>query len=293
MMPFDLLKASLLDLLYELRETELRLILGGGYGLYLKRQFIRESGAKTLLPVFPEARSTNDLDVFLRTEILADPNSARLLEETLYHLGYSAIESAKYYQFSREITIQGDTRRVKIDLLTGPVSHDVDPARLRLEDNRRIKPRDKTIRLHARLTPEAVAIDYAPVEIKVHGQRSTGEEYAGIVFLPHAFAYALMKLVASHDKEQRNDLDGARKHALDLYLILAMTTSEEWDTAQRFRSEYSAEPILREAAAIILDYFGHSEARGVLRLREHPQFTHDMDIREFLSILAELFPDER
>jgi|GEM_PF-3935920 len=32
------LRTALLDLLFELRDADLRLIIGGGYGLYLKRE---------------------------------------------------------------------------------------------------------------------------------------------------------------------------------------------------------------------------------------------------------------
>ena len=68
---FSILTASLLDLLYELLETPVRLIIGGGFGLYLKQQN-RKDGVRTLLDPTP-ARSTGDIDIFLRTEILAYP----------------------------------------------------------------------------------------------------------------------------------------------------------------------------------------------------------------------------
>lgn len=40
------LKTALLDLLHETRDTDLKLIIGGGYGIYLKRQHARESGTR-------------------------------------------------------------------------------------------------------------------------------------------------------------------------------------------------------------------------------------------------------
>ena len=46
MNPQDLLEASLLDLLYELRDANLPLILAGGYGLYRKRQYVLDTGAR-------------------------------------------------------------------------------------------------------------------------------------------------------------------------------------------------------------------------------------------------------
>lgn len=45
----DLLRTALLDLLYELRETDVRLTIGGGYGLYLKREYLRQHNVRTVL----------------------------------------------------------------------------------------------------------------------------------------------------------------------------------------------------------------------------------------------------
>ncbi|NLE38702.1 MAG: hypothetical protein GX621_11815 [Pirellulaceae bacterium] len=75
------LETALIDLLHETREEDLRLIIGGGYGIYLKREHVRELGVRTLLREWPEARSTNDLDLFLRPELLVD--SMRLKPERM------------------------------------------------------------------------------------------------------------------------------------------------------------------------------------------------------------------
>src|SRR5207302_2210353 len=107
MEPLDLLQASLLDLLYELRAHDVRLIVGGGYGLYLKQRWLRETQQRTMLRVFPEARSTNDLDLFLRTEVLADPHRTRLITDALDRLGCAPVESAKYLQFIRSLPTPG------------------------------------------------------------------------------------------------------------------------------------------------------------------------------------------
>ncbi len=58
------LQTALLDLLYELQGTDIKLIIGGGYGIYLKSDSVRHLGVRTLLHAWPEARSTNDLDLF-------------------------------------------------------------------------------------------------------------------------------------------------------------------------------------------------------------------------------------
>lgn len=45
----SILKTSLLDLLYELRSRDVPLILGGGYGLYLRQVQLQEAQASSTL----------------------------------------------------------------------------------------------------------------------------------------------------------------------------------------------------------------------------------------------------
>ena len=66
------LHKSLLDLLRELERCGVPLTVGGGYGLYLKRMHLARTGEQSLFTELPEVRSTNDIDMFLRAEVLAD-----------------------------------------------------------------------------------------------------------------------------------------------------------------------------------------------------------------------------
>jgi hypothetical protein len=286
MTPFDVLEASLLDLLYELRDSDIRLMLGGGYGLYLKEEHIRQTEARTLLATFPQARSTNDLDIFLHTEVLADTTRVRAIRAALDRLDYKPKLGAEYYQFV--------TEKVKIDLLTGPEAL-FDPQTVRIEtgqDSRRIKPKVKGIGLHAHSTEEAVTLQEELITLPVEGARPTGEIYRTSICLPHPYTYATMKLFATRDKEQRGDKENSSKHALDLYRVIAMITEEEWETTERLSRAYHQEPAVKEAAKIARESFGGRSSLGMLRMREHPQFSRDMDIETFLQILSEIFPEE-
>ena len=66
------LEATLLDLLYELQGSDVPVVLGGGYGLFLRQRQLDASGERLLLNAIVPVRATNDLDVFPRTEMLAD-----------------------------------------------------------------------------------------------------------------------------------------------------------------------------------------------------------------------------
>jgi hypothetical protein len=59
----DPLLASLLDLLYELEGRGIPLMIGGGFGLFLKRRHLAATGERTLLGQLPQPRATNDLDL--------------------------------------------------------------------------------------------------------------------------------------------------------------------------------------------------------------------------------------
>jgi hypothetical protein len=286
--PFDPLEANLLDLMHELRGTQIRLILGGGYGLYLKQRHLRGTGERTLLDSLPDARSTRDLDLFLRTEIIADPDRTRLLAAALDRLGCQPVETARYFQFARRFLVSGEWREVKFDILTGPAHPTVDIRRIR-RDPRRWRPRGEKIRLHAHPTPEAIAIEEDLIEIPLDGQRTTGQPHRASIFLPQPFTYALMKLFAFRDRKDDTAEDFGRHHALDLYTIVAMATEAEWGTATRLSRAYREESAVREASNIVQQYFSRIESIGTIRLREHPQFSPALDLPGFVSALAELF----
>jgi hypothetical protein len=132
------LYASLLELAYETRDSELRLILGGGFGLYLKAEYIRQHTAPTLLQQAPEARSTNDLDLFLRPELLIRSEMLQPLADALKKLGYQVVEGRAKYQFSRHDEDEYETGAVKVDLLTGSQSRFYGTAAR--VDERRVRP---------------------------------------------------------------------------------------------------------------------------------------------------------
>ncbi len=83
----DPLTANLLDLLFELREHPIPLTIGGGFGLYLKRMRLEQTRERTLFSQLPMPRATNDLDLFLRADVLCDLESMKIVAATLDRLG--------------------------------------------------------------------------------------------------------------------------------------------------------------------------------------------------------------
>lgn len=132
------LRTALLDLLHEVQDTDIKLIIGGGYGIYLKTAYVRRLKLRTLLWEWPEARSTNDLDLVLRPELLIDSVKLKPLAESIFRLGYRVVRGAEKYQFVKPGVGGADASGLKIDILTGPQSH-FQGTRVKT-DSRRAKP---------------------------------------------------------------------------------------------------------------------------------------------------------
>lgn len=58
----DVLQASILDLDYQLRNEDVPLTIGGGFGLYLRQGHLNQLTERTLFDRLPHQRSTNDID---------------------------------------------------------------------------------------------------------------------------------------------------------------------------------------------------------------------------------------
>jgi hypothetical protein len=282
----DQLTASLLDLLHELHGRDIPITVGGGFGLYLKRRHLEAVGQRTLFDRLPETRSTNDLDLFLRTEVLVDLGRTRQVAEAITRLGYAVVEAAKYLQWQREVVIAGVPQQVKIDVLVGPLGD----ARKKLNVNMpRVRPRGN-IQFHAHAVEEAICIEDETMIVTLAGTRSTGEPHTGSVLIPQAFPYLMMKVHAFEDRRLRGQQDKERQHALDLYAVVGMMTEAEYERARELGTAYAGNEYVGRARAIVREQFASRTAVGVLRLREHPLFREDFLLEDFLGVLAEIFP---
>jgi hypothetical protein len=281
------LQTALMDVLYETRDDALRLIIGGGYGIYLKREYVRENGIRTLFKEWPEARSTNDLDLFLRPELLV--NSARLkpLAAALQRLGYEVVSGAEKFQFVKPGPDGSRAGSLKIDLLTGPQSSFAgSPAKV---DARRVRPRP-SVNIHAHPVDEALTLEEGLLPVTINGVTSGGIPHQTTICVPHPLTFAMMKLFAFRDRLADATKEFARYHALDIYAVLATTTEKEWEETLELREARSAALVVIDATRIVKDYFSASDSLGMLRLRESPYSRPDLQLDEFLAALHELFP---
>lgn len=285
--PMDTLRQCLLDILRELDGCDFPLIFCGGFGLYLKQMMLQEQGLtyKPLLPgeLWPRARTTDDMDMLVRTEILADAERFSRLRQVLDKLGYQPIEGAEYMQFLR--LADG----AKVDLLTGPVP-DILRDKVIIRD-RRIRPAGGSVGLHAHRTDEAIGFqdDDRLQSIRIEGCCTDGQPYEGTVFIPPPVTFLMMKLFAFRDRCRDKDKDFGRHHAMDLYRVVAMLSYQEFQQTREAICHQWHNDVVPEARQIVADYFADPTFLGLLRLQEHQLFEHDMDTKEFMQALTDLF----
>lgn len=279
----DELKDALLEFVQALARSDIRVFLGGGYGLYLRQLSFLETDVRTYLPrdAWPRPRATADMDVFLPAEIITDENNMARVRETIDGLGYEPVP-LRFLHFART----GSLGQIRIEFLSGPIDP-ADRAKVTVKEFR-VRPRrsDPTPAvLHAYLTPEALDLDRDPVSLAVDGTT---------VLVPNSFSFLLMKLHAFRDRVEEEDTDDdgrhlGRHHALDVYRLVAMLTeSEESFVRDRCAARWESEPV-QTAAQTVAEYFAGLTSAGVLRLREHPLAGGHLDIAGFVDLLGDLF----
>lgn len=278
-MTFDPMREQLIKLAQRLKQEDIKLIIGGGYGLILKSEYIQRNDLPTRFADLPEIRSTNDIDIFLSTEIITDAVKSIRIRDALAELGFEPV--ANYFQFAVSL----GHLKVKIDLLAAPVSES--QKNLVQIKKPRIRPKGAT-KIHGYLTEEAITLEENLVSIDLSEDASHIE-----VFLPHPFTYLILKLFALRDRLADEAKDFGAYHAFDIYRIIAMMTETEWDQAIAMRDKFADSNVLQTAEKIVAELFSSTEANGVLRIRQHAKASgvliKDENIFSLMTDLNELF----
>lgn len=283
-----IIKTCLLDLLSALEGKDFPVILCGGFGLYLKQLYLQSQGQsrQSLLPAdfWPRPRTTEDMDVLVRTEVVADAERFRRLRTVLDDLEYVPIPGAEYMQFVKQL---GTSTNVKIDLLTGPIPPALESRVVARQ--RRIRPAGQSVGLHAHRADEAMLFEQDLLQIPIDGNRSDGQPYSGVIFVPPAITFLSMKLHAFQDRADDQDKDFARGHALDLYRVVAMLSYQEFQQVRSAIRHQWDDAVVQNARRIVTEHFSDATSLGLIRLRQHDLFEKDMDTDKFCRALVDLF----
>lgn len=284
----QLLRTGLLDLFNKLGTHTEGILLGGGYGLYLKQLHLADAGMHTLLSVdlWPVPRATQDLDIMLSAEVVADVESMTIIRDALDALDYEVIAGSEYLQFVHNIS---DAQEIKIDLLTAQIDvlqvHDSIQA-----DERRARPKTKDRpKLHAHPTDGAITLNDSPLVIDVSGTLSDGEPYSAAVRIPNPFNYLLMKLTAYRDRREDEEKDLGRHHAIDIFRIVAMLTEADAEDCSQSVAIHAENAQLKSCAALVSSDFSADTAPGILAMRSHELWQHDEQLEVFIETIKGLF----
>lgn len=267
------------------------LLLGGGLGLYLKQEHLRATGARTLLPLdrLPPARTTQDVDLFLRAEVIASKDEVSRYRAALDRLGFVVVPGSEWLKFKRSV----DGIEVLLDVMVGPLGEHANGVRLK-DSRARPKGLGGKSGLHAFATEEALGIESGPMRIPLRGLGSDGTDASCEVLVPRAFPYALMKLGALRDRINDENKDEGRHHAMDLYRIVGLLTEEEAEVSARLAREYADHAEVIEANRTIDTLLAPAEGLGRLRLLEYqranrtstPEVDPEFLVKELQRLLA-------
>jgi hypothetical protein len=280
----DPLITTLIDLVQTIDLPDFKLILGGGFGLYLKQLHLqRNPGVPTLFPgdLWPYPRATEDLDLFLPTEVVVSLPHMQALRRAIDQLGFIPVEEAKFLHFVKPWAGGG---RVKIDMLTGPMSAG-QRAKLKITPPR-VRPRG-VLELHAYLTEEALDFESSLFPLTIEGIGSKGMAEI-VVHVPQPFTFLLMKLHAFADRVDNADSDLGRHHALDVYRVIAMLTELDYEIVRHNMEMHTVSPPVRRAREVVKAHFSSPAATGVIRMREHTLFAARMNVTRLIDTLADL-----
>ena len=262
----DLLLPHLLDLLIE-PDTE-GMVLAGGFGLYLKRQFLLDQNQPILIAEPPPSRTTQDMDFFLSMSFFA-PGRANALKSVLDRLGYEVMEAAKHFHFRKFVERPGlFPLEIRVDLLARSPREGED---VRF-DSRRVRA-TAGIHLHGRTTPEAFSVEARTLEIPLTANKSDGQQVTTRVLVPHSYSWLFMKVRAAHDwllRKERQEADkaGSEKHLQDIYTLVALLTEAELADADELNERFKELELVGQIRAGCRALFAQDESPGWLQLLE-------------------------
>lgn len=272
----------------DLQEIAPGLLLAGGYGLFLKQQWLvsqlRFLGTKdghsivtekeeklivdevrTLVAIHQwqdqTPRVTKDFDFIANLDLIASEEEQKRLNDVLKKHGFEVVPANARWQFEKNVS---EGRSVVLDFhAPAPAGERSD---LRVQ-SRRVKPQPSLGQtgIHGRVNPEAASAKLRPFSFTYDGLK---------IVLPNPVTLTLMKLVAMRDRRaasqdaalsaenrEQEDLQ-ARKHAEDVCRVMAMMTREESETAAGVLDAVRQSPVFTAAVATFSEFFKTDEDWG-------------------------------
>jgi hypothetical protein len=278
---FDLLNLALKELGVAMQQCDAKLIIGGGFGLFLlQSQFEFDDLGATLIKreAWCVSRATADFDIFLETTVVASIDKFKSLRKAIDELGYVVISGVEYLHFEKYFT---DTGRVELNFLTGPVT-DLSLVPLIKVQRPRVRPKGDVL-LHAYLADEAINLSDHLLPISKRGSCDFTN-----LFVPHPAALLAMKLHAFRDRLERGQTEKAGHHAVDVYRIVCMLDESLFAETKALFGDAKNMAVVASAALIVQRYFSTPDQVGFSRIREHSLYRSEFALETLRSVLIEL-----
>jgi len=272
----------------DLRKISPGLLLAGGYGLFLKQQWlvsqlsflgnesgdsiVTEKGEKLVVDEIRTVvaihrwreqtpRVTKDFDFLISLDLIASPEEQQRLHEVLDKHGFKVVPENARWQFAKLI---GEGRQVVLDFHVPSPEQKRDDLRIQA---RRVKPQPSLGQtgVHGRENPEATGSELYPFSFKFKESE---------IVLPNPVTLTVMKLTAMRDRwlasqdasksAETRELESrqARKHAEDAFRIVAMMTREESETAIKILEVVRGSPVCSAAKATLSQFFKSDDSWG-------------------------------
>jgi len=247
-----------LPLWKQLNQVGPNFLIAGGYGLFLKQRWLLAESAQILVPMErwhnPEPRATKDLDVIVELDIIASPEHQQQIQKILEDQEYQVVPGNERWQFEKRIT---PGRSVILDFHSPKPG----PEHFNLRaDGRRVKPKPslKQTGIHGHENLEAVGCEFHPLTFANDNVQIT---------VPNPVTGVIMKMVAMRDRLQksrdpkqtedsrRNEEGEARKHAGDVYRMLAMMTRDESDQVNEILGAIRTTEAYKDTCSIYSELF--------------------------------------
>jgi hypothetical protein len=235
--------------------------VAGGYGLFLKQQYLIGEGTQPIVIPFERwqdaaPRATGDMDLIVGLDLIADKTANRHLLEALEREGFEVSREArgKRWQFFKDL---GNNQHV-IAELHAPLP---DATVSGLKANTftiKHKPSLGDQGIHGRTNQEAVGSELHPFLFELESVQ---------IAVPNPVTWTVMKLTAAQDTWKRSqDADSdaddrkfhraqALKHGHDVCRSVAMMTIAERDFSSEVIQEVKNTPQFKRASAIYQDFF--------------------------------------
>lgn len=250
---------QLADLAESFNRIGLKPVICGGLGIYLCLNKY-EGEAKELI------RTTNDIDLILtKSQVIEQARCRAIAEIITGKLKYIVREGREYLHFKKN-------NGQYLDILAPPIDG------FQTEGFRIKFVRSK---LHGHITDEACFIeeDLRTVSLSQF-LPDNDKRYNLEVQVPSPTNSMILKLFAFNDRsqDQRQDLERAQAHALDIYITIMLTNRADYLEGQKFLSRHKESDIIQKARSIVDNKFSSVDKHGWQLVLEASSFFPDKNI---------------